>query len=139
MNISNKLKIFVKIYVARKNNDILRFKVEENTSIKGGTMIEDKVKLENGYLVSVKNITEVEDVWTFDNCDPFIHMRFDTPITALRIEIVLKNSLNKEIHTAVYYKNKKDSFSEEKCCCYNVYLNLFSMDDISFYNHVDVI
>ncbi len=102
-------------------------------------MIEDKVKLENGYLVSVKNITEVEDVWTFENCDPFIHMRFDTPITALRIEIVLKNSLNKEIHTAVYYKNKKDSFSEEKCCRYNVYLNLVSMDDIYFSNPVDEI
>ena len=100
-------------------------------------MIGEKIQIDDGNLILINNILEFEDTWTFENGDPFMHIQFNEPIIAFKISIALKKTLNKELHVAVYYKNKDEVFSEEKCYHYNIFLNKLSIDDIFFSEPID--
>lgn len=102
-------------------------------------MIEDKIKIDYGKVETVNNIIEDHDMWVFENGDPNIHIVFNEPIIALRISVLLKKTLNQQIHTTIYFKNNGEVFSEEKSYHYDIYLNKVSIDDIYFSSPVEEI
>lgn len=102
-------------------------------------MIKDKITILGGEVIRFDNIEELNADWQLLNNDPQIYIKFNNPITDLRIKISLDIILNKSINMVVYYKNEGEDFTEKNSMNFNVNLFQETLQELHFNRKVNEI
>ena len=102
-------------------------------------MIKDKITILGGEVIRFDNIEELNDDWQLLNSDPQVYIKFNNPITDLRIKISLDIILSKSINMVVYYKNEGEDFTEKNSMSFNVNLFQETLQELHFNRKVNEI